>query len=126
MTTLQTAPAQTNDQRTTSPAVGLRRRRSMPHMLLGAVLVVVCALAFAVTGLRVDPRTGVLALAGPVAAGHVLTDADLTVVRIVPDPALGVLPQSQRSAVVGHTVRLPLAAHSLLSQDVLGPAAWPP
>ncbi len=126
MTTLQTAPARTNDQRTTSPAVGLRRRRSTPHMLLGAVLVVVCALAFAVTGLRVDPRTGVLALAGPVAAGHVLTDADLTVVRIVPDPALGVLPQSQRSAVVGHTVRLPLAAHSLLSQDVLGPAAWPP
>jgi hypothetical protein len=95
-------------------------------MLLGAVLVLVCALAFAVTGLRMDPRTGVLALAASVAAGHVLTDADLTVVRIVADPALGALPQSQRSAVVGHTARLPLAANSLLSQNVLGPPSWPP
>src|SRR5262249_10125223 len=107
-------------------AVGLRRRRSTPHMLLGAVLVVVCALAFAVTALRVDPRTAVLALAAPVPAGHVLTDADLTVVNIVPDPALGALPQAQRAPVVGRTVRLPLAAHALLSQDLLGPAAWPP
>jgi len=126
MTTLQATPVRANAERGPAPAVGLRRRRSTPHMLLGAVLVVVCALAFAVAGLRVDPRTDVLALAGPVPAGHLLTDAVLTVVRIVPDPALGAVPQSQRSAVVGHTVRLPLAAHSLLSQDVLGPAAWPP
>ena len=126
MTTLHTVPARADAERGPAPAVGLRRRRCAPHMLLGALLVVVCALAFAVTGLRVDPRTGVLTLAGPVAAGHVLTDADLTVVSIVPDPALGALPQSQRSTVVGRPVRLPLAAHSLLSRDVLGPAAWPP
>src|SRR6266571_6138058 len=100
MTTLQAAPKRTNDQRSTASGLGLRRRRSAPHMLLGAVLVVVCALAFAVAALRVDPRTDVLALAGPVPAGHVLTDADLTVVRIVPDPALGAVPQSQRSPVV--------------------------
>jgi hypothetical protein len=104
---------------------GLRPRRSTPHMLLGAVLVLVCGLAFAVTALRVDPRTPVLAVAGPVAAGQVLTDADLTVVRIVPDPGLGVLREAQRTSVVGRTVRMPLAAHSLLSEDVLGPAAWP-
>jgi hypothetical protein len=95
-------------------------------MLLGAVLVVVCALAFAVTGLRVDPRSAVLVLARPVPAGHVLTDTDLAVVRIVPDAALATLPESQRSAVVGRAVRLPLAANSLLSNDVLGPPAWPP
>src|SRR5690348_6914299 len=126
MTTLQATPVRANAERGPAPAVGLRRRRSTPHMLLGAVLVVVCALAFAVTALRVDPRTAVLALAAPVPAGHVLTDPDLTVVNIVPDPALGVVPQSQRSTVVGHAVRLPLAAHALLSQDMVGPAAWPP
>jgi len=127
MTTLQTGPHKADgaDRRAT-PTAGLRRRRSTPHMLLGAVLVVVCGLAFAVTALRVDPRTAVLALAGPVSAGHVLSDADLTVVRIVPDPALGVLSEAQRASVVGRSVRLPLAARSLLSQDVLGPAAWPP
>src|SRR5260221_5041689 len=113
MTTLQTAPApaRANADRGPAPAVGLRRRRSTPHMLLGAVLVLVCALAFAVTALRVDPRTAVLALAAPVPAGHVLTDTDLTIVNIVPDPVLGALPQSQRASVVGRTVRLPLAAH---------------
>lgn len=125
MTILQAAPTRTDDRRTSAPGAGLRRR-STPHMLLGAVLVVVCALAFVVTGLRLDPRTAVLALARAVSAGHVLTDSDLTVMQIVPDPALGALPESQRSAVVGHSVRLPLAAHSLLSQDVLGPTGWPP
>ncbi len=127
MTALQTTPQRaTSAERSAMPPVGLRRRRSTSHMLLGAVLIVVCALAFAVTALRVDPRTAVLAVAGPVQAGHVLTNSDLTVVRIVPDGALGTLPESQRSTVVGRTVRLPLAAHSLLSNDVLGPAGWPP
>src|SRR6266545_7846801 len=127
MTTLHTAAKQpVGAERRATPTPGLRRRRSTPHILLGAVLVVVCGLAFAVTALRVDPRTAVLALAGSVSAGHVLSDADLTVVRIVPDPALGVLSESQRASVVGRSVRLPLAARSLLSQDVLGPAAWPP
>lgn len=130
MTTADTATSR-RDTRTSRPdrstvPAGLRRRRSVPHVLLGSVLVVVCGLAFAVTTVRVDPRTGVLALAGSVAAGHALTDADLTVVRIVPDPALGVLREAQRASVVGRTVRLPLAARSLLSEDVLGPAAWPP
>ncbi len=127
MTTLHTAAKQpVGAERRATPTPGLRRRRSTPHLLLGAVLVVVCGLAFAVTALRVDPRTPVLAVAGPVPAGHVLTDADLAVVRIVPDAGLATLPEAQRSQVVGRTVRLPLAAHSLLSEDVLGPAAWPP
>ncbi|SRR6266511_45901 len=127
MTTLHTAAKQpVGAERRATPTPGLRRRRSTPHLLLGAVLVVVCGLAFAVTALRVDPRTPVLAVAGPVPAGHVLADADLAVVRIVPDAGLATLPEAQRSQVVGRTVRLPLAAHSLLSEDVLGPAAWPP
>jgi hypothetical protein len=127
MAAVQTAPHRATEvERAAVPPVGLRRRRSTSHMLLGALLVIVCAVAFAVTSLRVDPRIPVLALAGPVSAGHVLTDADLTVVRIVPDATLGTLPESQRSAVVGRAVRLPLVAHSLLSTDVLGPAGWPP
>ena len=118
--------AASNGERPAAAPVGVKRRRSTPHMLLGAVLVLVCALAFAVTGLRVDPRSPVLALARAVPAGHVLTDADLAVVRIVPDSALGTLSESQRSTVVGRSVRLPLAANSLLVSEVLGSAAWPP
>jgi hypothetical protein len=106
--------------------VGLRRGRSLPHILLGSVLVLVCALTFVVTALRVDPKAAVLALAGAVPAGHVLTDADLTTVRVAADAAVATVPESQRRAVVGRSVRLPLAARSLLSAEVLGPAAWPP
>ncbi|MEJ3741732.1 SAF domain-containing protein [Actinomycetes bacterium KLBMP 9797] len=126
MTTLQTITPPANAERASVPPVGLKRRRSAPHVLLGAVLVVVCALAFGVTALRVDPRTAVLAVARSLPAGHALSDADLTVVRIVPDAAMGTVAEAQRSTVVGRTLRLPLAANSLLSDAVLGPAAWPP
>jgi hypothetical protein len=106
--------------------VGLRRGRSLPHILVGSVLVLVCALVFAVTALRVDPKAAVLALAETVPAGHVLTDADLTVVRVAADASVATVPESQRASVVGRSVRLPLTARSLLSAEVLGPAAWPP
>jgi hypothetical protein len=127
MTTLQAGPARAaaNAGRT-SAAVGVGRRRSTPHIVLGGLLVVACAMAFAVTALRVDPRTAVLALARAVPAGHTLTTADLTVVRIVPDTALAVIAEDQRASVVGRTVRLPMAAGMQLSESVLGPAAWPP
>jgi hypothetical protein len=105
--------------------VGAKRRNPM-HMLLGAGCVLVCALIFAVADLRLDPRSAVLALVGPVQAGHVLTEADLSIMHIVPDANLSTLDASQRPAVVGRTARLPLAAHSLLSGSVLGPAGWPP
>ena len=86
MTTVQTGPVRQADAaRRDAPAVSVRRRRSTPHIVLGALLVVACAVAFAVTALRVDPRTAVLALARSVPAGHTLSAADLTVVRIVPD-----------------------------------------
>jgi hypothetical protein len=98
----------------------------MPHILAGALLVLVCAVGFAVTALRVDARTAVLALARAVPAGHALSAADLTVMRIVPDPALAVISSTRQPAVIGRTVRLPVAAHTLLSESILGPAAWPP
>jgi SAF domain len=127
MTTLHTGPAAPADAtRRNPPAASELRRRSTPHVVLGALLVVVCAVAFAVTALRVDPRTAVLALARPVPAGHTLSATDLAVVRIVPDAALAVVAEGQRSQVVGRTVRLPVAANTLLSQEMLGPAAWPP
>jgi len=104
----------------------MARRRSAPHLLLGVFLTLVAAVAFAVTSLRMDPRIEVLALAGPVSAGQVLGDADLVVARIVPDSTIAVLPADRRTSVVGRTVTMPLPANSLLSEEALGRAAWPP
>lgn len=89
-------------------------------------LAVAGALAFAVVDLRTDPATAVLAVARPVPAGKVITDADLTIARIVPDPAVALIAQSQRATVVGHTATVPLVAGTLLSPRHVGPGAWPP
>ncbi|GAA0479835.1 hypothetical protein Aca07nite_87730 [Actinoplanes capillaceus] len=105
---------------------GLRPARSPRFVLAGVLAVLVSAVAFWVTSVRVDPKSPVLALSGPVAAGQVISAADLIVVRIVPDPALQVVPESQRDAVIGRTPRQPLSANTLLSESMLGPAAWPP
>jgi hypothetical protein len=108
------------------PAVALGRRFSGRHVLVGAILVIAAALAFYVTSVRVDERTPVITLAAAVPAGHVLTEADLSVARIVPDPAVPVVPAAQRSSVIGRTTALPLAKGALLIPDGLGPAGWPP
>lgn len=104
----------------------LGRRRNPGYVLVGAVLLVTCALVFAVTALRLDPRSAVLAVARTVPAGGVLVAGDVTTVRIVPDAAVQVVPARQLSSVVGRTARVPLMAGSLLAPDQVGPAAWPP
>jgi hypothetical protein len=102
------------------------RRRAPRTAILGLVLAVAGALAFAVLDLRTDPATAVLAVARPVPAGKVITEADLTVARIVPDTSVAVVPQSQRGTVVGHTAAVPLLAGTLLSPKQVGAVAWPP
>ena len=111
------------------PAVatpGTRRRRSVPRLIGGALAVVLGATVFGVVGLRVDPGVDVLAMARSLTAGAALTDADLRVVHIVPDPSLRVFPASQRASVIGQTAAVPLVAGSLLTADQLGAVADPP
>ena len=105
---------------------GSRTRRSVPRILAGALAAVLGAVVFGAVGLRADPAVEVLAVARPVAAGAVIADADLTVVRIVPDPALPVVPASERSTVVGQVAAVPLAPGSLLTATQLGTAVDPP
>ena len=59
------------------PAPRRMRRRSVPLAAAGVLLVVGCALVFAVGWLQAGHRQPVLALAQPVAAGQVITAADL-------------------------------------------------
>jgi SAF domain len=109
-----------------APAAGPPTVRNPRFVLAGVLLVLAGAVLFYATSVRVDPRMPVLVVAGPVPVGHVLTDGDLLVVRIVPDPLLGAVPDTQRASVVGRAVRQPLAAHTLLQAGMLGPARWPP
>lgn len=110
------------------PASRLRgggRRRSVPHLLLGALLVMVCAGVFVVVSLTSDTREPVLALAYPVAVGQVLTAKDLKQVNVVVDPGVSVVDASQAPSVVGKTMSVSLSAGALLTPDAVGGGGLP-
>src|SRR6059058_4486663 len=102
------------------------RRRRVPYLALGGLLVVLCVLGFAAVTVRLGQRVSVLAVAQPVAAGQRIEAADLTQVSAADDPSLGLIPAAQASAVVGRTAVVPLLPGTLLTQSLIGDAAFPP
>ncbi len=109
------------------PASRLRGtpRRSIPHLLLGALLVLACATAFAVVTLNSGNRQPVLALARPVTVGQVLTAQDLRQVNVAVDPEVAVVDAGQAASVVGKTMSTSLPAGALLTFDSVSGAGVP-
>ena len=104
---------------------GTKRRRSIPHLLLGALLVLACAAAFLVVSLNSGNREPVLALARPVSVGQVLTAQDLKQVNVAVDPGVSVVDSSQAASVVGKTMSEGLPAGALLTLDAVSGAGVP-
>lgn len=102
-----------------------RRRRSIPHLTLGAVLVVACAAGGVVAAQQLGERREVIALARPVEVGQVILEQDLVGVSLAVEGAVKVVPASAVSSVVGRQVAYSLPAGVLLTDDVLGPARVP-
>ena len=96
------------------------RRRSVPLAAGGVVLVVVCALVFAEGWLQAGHRQPVLALAQPVAAGQVITSADLETVRVSAAGPVSLVPASRQGEVVGSTAAVSMPAGSLLAGSDIG------
>ncbi|HEX8868599.1 MAG TPA: SAF domain-containing protein, partial [Lentzea sp.] len=67
----------------------------------------------------------VLALAQPVAVGHVLTAQDLRQVNVAADPEIRVVHPGQADDLIGKTMAVSLSAGALLTPDSVGPAAIP-
>lgn len=110
---------------TTKPATpkaapGVGRRRQLPWVALGVLLVLGCTLVFAVASVRLGGGTEVLALTRPVAAGQVLSPGDLGAVRVSTGGGLGLVAATGEAAVVGRPAAVPLAAGSLLVGSDLG------
>ncbi len=103
----------------------IRRRISVPRLLLAALLILGFALAGAVVANQVDTRVPVLAAARNIVAGQTITDADLVVVRIAAESGVATLPDAQRVSVAGRTASMPVAAGTLLHDGLLGELAWP-
>ncbi|MDG4795440.1 SAF domain-containing protein [Micromonospora sp. WMMD1082] len=116
------------DNATTTAALTtvIASRRRSPLRIIGGLLVI--ALGFVIGAVvlgSVSKAVDVLAVARPVAAGAVLTDADVTTVSIVPADTLRVIPAGHRAQVVGQTAAVPLAAGSLLVMDQVGAVTDP-
>jgi hypothetical protein len=103
----------------------LDRRRSVPHLLVGTLLVLACTAGAVLWSLAAGQRQRVLTVARPVPVGHALSTADLREVSIATDPGVSTVAASQASTVIGRMMATSLPAGSLLTPEVLGVALVP-
>ena len=123
------APTRTNGQRAPEGARAAggrgptaRRHRQLPLVVVGVLLVIGFALAFADASLHLGSREQVLVVAQPLAAGQVLTSGDLRAVRVSTGAGLEVVPVAEEPSVVGRHVAVPLVAGALLTSSEVGAA----
>jgi len=108
------------------PWRAVRRRRRLPFVALGGLLVIVCVLAYAYGAVQLGDRIQVLAAARSVAVGHAITATDLKQVSAARDSGVQLIPAAQAVQVIGRTAVVPLVAGTLLTPELLGDAAFPP
>jgi len=125
MTTLTRDPAPANGTKPSPVAIEptRRRHRSVPMALAAAGCMVVSVVAFVGLQMAAGDRKPVLAVARPIEAGAVITDADLTVAQLATDPALSPVPLSARASVVGRTAAVDLRPGTLLTDASIGASA---
>jgi hypothetical protein len=91
--------------------------------VVGVLLVIGGALAFADASLHLGSREEVLVVSEPLAAGQVITSSDLETVRVSTGTGLQVVPAVGEASVVGAPVAVPLVAGSLLTRAEVGSTA---
>ncbi|WP_239341697.1 SAF domain-containing protein [Frankia sp. CiP3] len=104
---------------------GARRRRNIPRLIVGVVLVLACTLLVMTLVARAGGRRPVVALARAVPAGATITEADLRTVTVAGADGLALVAEADRRAVLGRPAAVPLAAGSLLAAGQVGAAVVP-
>ncbi|HEX6257253.1 MAG TPA: SAF domain-containing protein [Euzebyales bacterium] len=100
-----------------------RRRVHVPTLLAGLLLVVGCALGFAVLTQTLSEQRPVVALSRPVARGTVLTEADLAVAQVTADSTIATLPADDRARLLGRTLLTSLPAGAVVTPDLVTAAS---
>ena len=96
------------------------RRRRVPHLLLGLMLVPACGVGAAVLAAELGDREHVLVLARPVGAGHLLAAQDLREIELAADSKVGAVSASAAATVVGQPLAFSLPEGALVTRSVLG------
>jgi hypothetical protein len=102
------------------PPVPTGRRRQVPWIVTGVLLVVGCALAFGVASLRIAKGEQVLAVAQEVPVGQLLQASDLRVVRVSPASGLDPVSTSAEATFLGRPAAVALVPGTLLTPADLG------
>jgi hypothetical protein len=123
---LEDRPVATAPRAGRGPWRAARRRRRLPFVALGGLLVIVCVLGFAYAAVRLGDRVQVLAVIRPVAAGQAIAAADLTAVSAAENPQVPLVRAADAESIVGRTAVVPLLPGTLLTPSLLGEAAFPP
>lgn len=107
-------------------ARGTGRRRRVPYLVLGVLLVVICVAGAVITVLQAGNREPMLSLARPVNVGDVLTPQDLRQIPLSSDSGADLVPASQAATVLGRPIAYSLPAGTLLPRSALGRPQVPP
>lgn len=129
----------TTEQRTKTPghdaapsplaspaAAGRTKLQRSPLMFVVGVLVLVAGAVFGGFMWTTSDKTEVVAASADVQRGQVITDADLTTVRVGLDPSLRTVPAAQRQTLIGKRAAVDLSAGTLLSPKQVTDALVPP
>jgi hypothetical protein len=92
-------------------------------VVIGVLLVIGGALAFADASLHLGSREQVLEVTRPLAAGQVVQSSDLRTVRVSTGNGLSVILASEEPSVLGRPVSVPLVAGALLTPSEIGATA---
>jgi hypothetical protein len=97
-----------------------RRRRRLPELVVGVLLVAVFALAALVLATSGRERSPVLVLTGDVSRGEVIDESHLSTVHVGSDSALTAVAEDDASSVVGRAALTDLSAGTLVTREQLG------
>ncbi|GAA1748694.1 SAF domain-containing protein [Streptomonospora arabica] len=95
-------------------------------LALGAALMALGAAAVAAALGQVDQRSGMVAAAQDLPAGHVLAQDDLQVVEIAGGEEVAAIPAGRLGSLVGQTVQTPIGKNALIAPGDVGTGAEHP
>jgi hypothetical protein len=129
MPTTTTIPSRTRTGTSERPVTTRSRlgaaRRSIPHLVLGVLLVAASIAGAVFWSITTGERRLALALARPVTIGQTIGLDDLREVSVALDGSIDAIPAAEAASVIGRSAAASLPAGALLPRAALGTSEIP-